>query len=200
MGTTCSNTMEENTPIQVDSVDVVAGNDADIADGEMLEVKVDGNACLLVKNGSKYHALSGKCTHYGASLAKGSFDPKLGVVRCPWHGACFNVESGDIEDFPGLDSLHKHKASVDEEGKVHVTVSRSHLASSESKTRRLRAPCERDLDNGNVIAVIGGGGSAQVCRKGLRHQGNILTFVSFAGCGGDFASRMQLFWPLGHVF
>lgn len=28
-----------------------------------------------------------------------------GHVRCPWHGACFNVATGDIEDFPGLDSL-----------------------------------------------------------------------------------------------
>lgn len=30
-----------------------------------------------------------------------------GRVRCPWHGACFSVSSGDLEDFPGLDSLHK---------------------------------------------------------------------------------------------
>ena len=30
-----------------------------------------------------------------------------GLVRCPWHGACFSVNSGDIEDFPGLDSIPK---------------------------------------------------------------------------------------------
>lgn len=30
-----------------------------------------------------------------------------GRVRCPWHGACFNISTGDLEDFPGLDSLHK---------------------------------------------------------------------------------------------
>jgi len=30
-----------------------------------------------------------------------------GLVRCPWHGACFSVKTGDIEDFPGLDSLPK---------------------------------------------------------------------------------------------
>lgn len=28
-----------------------------------------------------------------------------GHVRCPWHGACFSTATGDIEDFPGLDSL-----------------------------------------------------------------------------------------------
>lgn len=30
-----------------------------------------------------------------------------GRLRCPNHGACFNVETGDIEDYPGLDSLPK---------------------------------------------------------------------------------------------
>ena len=30
-----------------------------------------------------------------------------GLIRCPWHGACFSVNSGDIEDFPGLDSIPK---------------------------------------------------------------------------------------------
>jgi len=30
-----------------------------------------------------------------------------GLIRCPWHGACFSVKSGDIEDFPGLDSIPK---------------------------------------------------------------------------------------------
>jgi len=36
-------------------------------------------------------------------LCIGSFSG--GRVRCPWHGACFNVKNGDIEDFPGLDSI-----------------------------------------------------------------------------------------------
>lgn len=30
-------------------------------------------------------------------------------VRCPWHGACFNTKTGDIEEFPGLDSLPTYK-------------------------------------------------------------------------------------------
>lgn len=30
-------------------------------------------------------------------------------VRCPWHGACFNTQTGDIEEFPGLDSLPTYK-------------------------------------------------------------------------------------------
>lgn len=30
-------------------------------------------------------------------------------VRCPFHGACFNIKTGDIEEYPGLDSLPCHK-------------------------------------------------------------------------------------------
>ena len=30
-------------------------------------------------------------------------------VRCPFHGACFNVRTGDIEEYPGLDCLPAYK-------------------------------------------------------------------------------------------
>lgn len=60
---------------------------------------------LLVRENGEYSAVGHKCTHFGAPLAKG--DLCEGRVRCPWHGACFNIKTGDIEDFPGLDSLPK---------------------------------------------------------------------------------------------
>ena len=38
-----------------------------------------------------------------------------GRVRCPWHGACFNVGNGDIEDYPGLDNLASYSVRVEGE-------------------------------------------------------------------------------------
>ena len=35
-----------------------------------------------------------------------------GRVRCPWHGACFNVTTGDIEDYPGIDSLARYTVKI----------------------------------------------------------------------------------------
>lgn len=32
-------------------------------------------------------------------------------VRCPLHGACFNVRTGDIEEYPGLDCLPSYKVT-----------------------------------------------------------------------------------------
>lgn len=33
-------------------------------------------------------------------------------VRCPFHGACFNVRTGDIEEYPGLDCLPTYKVNM----------------------------------------------------------------------------------------
>uniref|UniRef100_A0A915IHN7 Rieske domain-containing protein n=1 Tax=Romanomermis culicivorax TaxID=13658 RepID=A0A915IHN7_ROMCU len=81
----------------------------DLANGQMKEYEVEQHGkILLVKDNDKFFALGAKCTHYGAPLAKGAYCN--GTVRCPWHGACFNIETGDVEDFPGFDSLPTFKA------------------------------------------------------------------------------------------
>ena len=69
-----------------------------------IDIGESGKALLVRENG-QYFAVGHKCTHYGAPLATGHLEN--GRVRCPWHGACFNIKTGDIEDFPGLDSIPK---------------------------------------------------------------------------------------------
>ena len=69
----------------------------------MREVDVGDSKALLVCQNGRVTAIGHKCTHYGAPLVKGALGN--GRVRCPWHGACFNVITGDIEDFPGLDGV-----------------------------------------------------------------------------------------------
>lgn len=98
----------------------------------MREVDLGSGRALLIKEHGEFSAMGHKCPHYGAPLVKGEwhtfrYDCNIlnnniiaiidltfpvipgvlskGHVRCPWHGACFNIATGDIEDFPGLDSL-----------------------------------------------------------------------------------------------
>lgn len=71
----------------------------------MRTVDIGDGKALLVRENGQYFAVGHKCTHYGAPLSTGHLSN--GRVRCPWHGACFNIKTGDIEDFPGLDSIPK---------------------------------------------------------------------------------------------
>ena len=63
-----------------------------LKNGEMKEVEAEGlgedGKVLLVKSNNELHAMSSKCTHYGAPLVKGVVTGS-GRLTCPWHGACF---------------------------------------------------------------------------------------------------------------
>lgn len=49
-------------------------------------------------------ALQGaKCSHYGAPLKDGVLSGCR--VTCPWHAACFDAKTGDIEDGCAIDAV-----------------------------------------------------------------------------------------------
>ena len=80
----------------------VAGR-GELKDGEMKQVSVDGTDILLARVGGKVHALGARCPHYGAPLVEGVLSG--GRIVCPWHHACFNAATGDLEEPPALDAL-----------------------------------------------------------------------------------------------
>lgn len=94
---------------QHDYIEGVVCKEEDINENEMklLPLGDNGEKILLIKQKGELHAIGTKCTHYGALLHTGALGE--GRVRCPWHGACFNIKTGDIEDYPGLDSLPCYK-------------------------------------------------------------------------------------------
>ena len=74
-----------------------------------------------------------------------------GRVRCPWHGACFNTATGDIEDFPGLDSLARYEVKIVGEDVViraskEVQGYKGHMYMGQLVTRLLQ-PCQAGLDH-----------------------------------------------------
>uniref|UniRef100_A0A8C2TGA3 Rieske domain-containing protein n=1 Tax=Coturnix japonica TaxID=93934 RepID=A0A8C2TGA3_COTJA len=80
---------------------------------------------LLVRNKMEFRALGSRCPHYGAPLSKGVLRGHR--LRCPWHGSCFNIRTGDIEEYPSLDSLPCFKVISVEDGKVFVTAKKKVL-------------------------------------------------------------------------
>ncbi|KAK2525484.1 apoptosis-inducing factor 3 isoform X3 [Columba livia] len=147
-----------------DTVTAEVCKEGDIGDGELLEVMVAGYPVLLVRNKKQFSALGSKCPHYGAPLSKGVLRGER--LRCPWHGSCFNIKTGDIEEYPALDCLPCFKVTV-EDGKVFVTAKKKDLESS----RRVKDTSMRCLLNYDTMLLLGGGVAALACAETLRQEG-----------------------------
>uniref|UniRef100_G1LQ22 Apoptosis-inducing factor 3 n=1 Tax=Ailuropoda melanoleuca TaxID=9646 RepID=G1LQ22_AILME len=152
-----------------DCVEAAVCHVKDLENGQMREVELGWGKVLLVKDNGEFHALGHKCPHYGAPLVKGVLS--RGRVRCPWHGACFNVSTGDLEDFPGLDSLHKFQVKIEKE-KVYVRASKQALQ-LQRRTKVMAkciSPCAGHSSSTNVL-IVGAGAAGLVCAETLRQEG-----------------------------
>lgn len=143
-------------------------NEADLKDGEMKQVDFEGEGkVLLSRLGDKIHATSAFCTHYGAPLANGVLTAD-GRVVCPWHGACFNVGTGDIEDAPAPSAIHSFKVHV-ADGKIHVAADPANtLKNNLSRQPKLLAT---GVGAGKGVVIVGGGSGAYYCIESLREHG-----------------------------
>nr|CAD7441001.1 unnamed protein product [Timema bartmani] len=141
-----------------------------LQENEMREVDLDCGSqekkkVLLVKQKGVLSALGSKCTHFGAPLATGVLGE--GIVRCPWHGACFNISTGDIEDFPGIDSLPCYH--VDEVGnnKLRIKASKTDIMAE----TRIKTMASRNPKIDNTFVILGGGPAGASCAEVLRQEG-----------------------------
>lgn len=105
-------------------VDDLANNDM-----KQFDVKLDENKTvqvLLIRYENEFSCLAARCTHYSIPLEMGVL--KNGRIRCMAHGACFDVKTGDIEDFPGPDCLPKFDVYV-KDNIVHLKATKDELQS-----------------------------------------------------------------------
>lgn len=77
-------------------VDVLAADE--LSEGEMRRVDVAGVGVMLARQNDQIFALGERCAHLGGPLSEGDLEP--GMVRCPWHGSTFALESGSVIDGP----------------------------------------------------------------------------------------------------
>jgi NADPH-dependent 2,4-dienoyl-CoA reductase/sulfur reductase-like enzyme/nitrite reductase/ring-hydroxylating ferredoxin subunit len=80
---------------------------ADIGPGGLLLGHAGGEPVLLARSGEQLFAVAAHCTHYGGPLAEGLLVGD--TVRCPWHHACFSLESGEPLRAPALNPLARYR-------------------------------------------------------------------------------------------
>ncbi|KAF1944600.1 rubredoxin-NAD(+) reductase [Clathrospora elynae] len=138
-----------------------------LKNGEKREVEVEGvegGKVLLLKIQDQVHATSANCTHFGAPLVKGVLTPE-GRLTCPWHGACFKVSTGDVEDAPALDPISKYEV-FEKDGAVYIKTDEDTL---KANRRKLNIKCSSVSDD--KVLVIGGGSGTLGAIEGLRGGG-----------------------------
>lgn len=138
-----------------------------LKNGDKQEAEIEGienGKVLLVKVNDRISATSPNCTHYGAPLVKGVLTGE-GRLTCPWHGACFNVASGDVEDAPALDPLATFEV-IQKDGGVFIKGDEKTI---KANRRSLGFKCS--AQGNEKVLVIGGGSGTLGAIEGLRGGG-----------------------------
>ena len=153
-----------------------------LSPGAKQEVEVEGienGNVLLVNAAGKVQAVGARCTHYGAPLVKGVLTAS-GRLTCPWHGACFNAKTGDVEDAPALDALPVFSVT-ERDGSVYISGEESAIKSS-SRAPNFKCNSSGDAQEEKIV-VVGGGSGALGVVEGLREKGYTgpLTIISNEG-------------------
>lgn len=148
--------------------DFAAGIESDRAprEGGALAGRVGNEAVLLSRLDGVFYAVDATCTHYGAPLADGLVTE--GVVRCPWHHACFDLRTGEALRAPAIPALGRWQ--VDEEGgRIFVRGKIDPHPANPAAPNDVRR-----------IVIVGGGAAGFACAEMLRRHGfdGVLTMLS----------------------
>jgi 3-phenylpropionate/trans-cinnamate dioxygenase ferredoxin subunit len=81
-------------------VKIKVANTSELEPGKMMGLDIRGHQILLVNLDGTFHAVDGRCTHMMGKLWEGSL--VRNVVKCPRHGAEYDVTTGKALKNPWL--------------------------------------------------------------------------------------------------
>ncbi|HEX6222176.1 MAG TPA: FAD-dependent oxidoreductase [Acidimicrobiia bacterium] len=118
----------------------------------------DGKPVVLVQTQDGPRAVGSTCTHYGGPLGDGFC--VAGEIRCPWHHAAFDLDTGEALGAPALDPIPTYDISV-REGRIYVT------GPTEKTAAAVPAPPERP----DSVVIVGSGAAGAAAAEKLRAHG-----------------------------
>ncbi|MFQ5740823.1 MAG: Rieske (2Fe-2S) protein [Acidobacteriota bacterium] len=91
----------------------------DLKEGAAICIDVNGESVALFNLDGTYYALSDSCTHVGGPLSEGEVSD--GRVTCPWHGAQFDLRTGEVLRAPAMEGVATYEVVV-EGNDIHIRV------------------------------------------------------------------------------
>ena len=108
----------------------------------------DGARICLVREGDDVYAIADRCPHRDFPLS-GDDLVEACVIECPWHGARFDVRTGEVLRGPATDPLMTYPVRV-VDGDVLVgvpTTVQEQLMQIQSMQEQLQHPSSNNLQN-----------------------------------------------------
>lgn len=91
----------------------------ELPSGQGKLVQVNHKRIALFNIGGRYYAIDDVCPHRGGPLSEGELEGE--AVICPWHGAIFDLASGDVKRFPAAVGVATYEVRL-EGGEICIAV------------------------------------------------------------------------------
>jgi glycine betaine catabolism B len=83
----------------------------EVQSGQMKAVEFENETVCIVNVSGKFYAINNVCTHEGGPLAEGNLNEF--EVECPWHGARFDVRTGEVKSPPAESPVSTYEIKID---------------------------------------------------------------------------------------
>jgi nitrite reductase/ring-hydroxylating ferredoxin subunit len=98
---------------------VKVGKVDELPSGEGKLIEVNRKRIALFNVDGRYYAIDDVCPHRGAPLSEGEIEGE--AVVCPWHGAMFELATGEVRRFPAAAGVATYEVRL-EGGEIAIAV------------------------------------------------------------------------------
>lgn len=91
----------------------------EIKEGEIRSFIVDNEVVAVCNSGGRFYAFKDQCSHQDLPLSDGELDGD--VVRCAYHGAEFDIKSGEALCLPAVEPVETYSIKI-ENGDILISL------------------------------------------------------------------------------
>lgn len=91
----------------------LVGDISDLEEGKLINITAGGKEIVVGNVDGIFFAMDNICSHAGAELHEGTLNGK--ELKCPWHGAKWDITTGNLIWFPqNLQKLESYKVVIED--------------------------------------------------------------------------------------
>jgi 3-phenylpropionate/trans-cinnamate dioxygenase ferredoxin component len=90
---------------------VAAAAFADVPDGGVIAVEIDGEEIALIRDGDDVYAIRDECSHASIPLSEG--DVEGCEIECWLHGSRFDVRTGKPVNLPATEAVPTYPTQIE---------------------------------------------------------------------------------------